>query len=227
MLGLTLRDVKRIHQQLVADIQQTYATETSLLEDEARTIELLKKYEKRIIVKEIFHKARWRKDNPEDYKAYDPANTFAKIIYNFYSLTSRLHNNIITQQHFLEKKLRAITEEYVKEKRDATNLPLFKKEFKKIDKKALYTLRRLNSLLKEINECCWKLSEGFLDSYKMAELFSSDPSAFHKLFLKICKSIDFKNETLEHLHKIMKYETELQKQLCGRWRENILEQIKE
>ena len=44
MFGLTPKDIKEIHIQLVTDIQETYAKEVSFLEDETRTIDMLKKY---------------------------------------------------------------------------------------------------------------------------------------------------------------------------------------
>ena len=212
MSGLIPENIREIHSEIVRDIDETYRKELSYLEYERKTIELLKKYEARIIVKHIFQKAKWK----PQIKSFGPTNLYAEIIINFFRLVKGLEFNQLNQIMSIQYELKKIDKEYARERKEQPELTpelprltQLRSTINKIDKKALYTLRRLYILLNEINQYCRELDEMFRGTNKLAKFFSSNPQKFHEIFIKICKSINHKNETLKLLHKVMKYETEL------------------
>ena len=81
------KEAKALHQRFLKDLQQVYAQEVNVLEDDKRIVESLKKYKKEVIVKHIFQRARWGTSTGYLKNRYrDPnkvRNVYARIVINF------------------------------------------------------------------------------------------------------------------------------------------------
>ena len=199
------RLIKRLHQQFVSDLKNLYVKEAKLLAHETELVQLIKKYQKRIIVKPFFRKAEWK--SPLFRKGLQSKNYYSKILSNFLTLIDLLHQNLKKQNYLFGIKKINTMELVIEEKTRKKEAPNIVSIFEKGDKKALRIITDISNMLEELDIKLLHFKDNF--NGNMLQQEDIPPETFFEWLRETYAEIESKNRLLGSLKDLTRIEEEL------------------
>lgn len=197
------RIVKKLHKDFVRDLKEVYVKEARLLEHETELINLMKKYQKRILVKPIFRHARWYSGRGKP----KPVNYYSKLLSNFETLIDLLNQNLMKQYNlFGVEKVNAmelVGEEKIAKKESPKIVSFLEKK----DERVLNVLTDISQILEEFATNFVHLKRIFGNA--IFNLESVHPQEFLDWLATIYAEIERKNNLVNMLKELTKIEEKL------------------